>query len=131
MPWASLMGRGRLPTAECVSVTSADAALLWDAVDAWSRARPALLGASVCMMGAGAVAALLGVLASLAVHGTLQQVSPSLGPVLPASPPGHIPLVLVLADLAVQSCLAALGLLIGWAVGRQGGLGGRGPRRPG
>jgi histidine kinase/DNA gyrase B/HSP90-like ATPase len=122
LPWASLMGRRPLPSTESASVTGADAALLWDAADAWSRARTALLGASVCMMGAGAVAALLGVLASLAVRGTLQQVSPSLGPVLPASPPGHVPLVLVLADLAVQSCLAALGLLIGWAVVRQGVL---------
>ncbi|HLJ81381.1 MAG TPA: ATP-binding protein, partial [Ktedonobacterales bacterium] len=98
------------------------ATLLWDATDAWGQARPALLVASICMMCAGGVAALIGVLTAVAEHNTLlESVSGSL-PGVPPSPPGHVPLVLVASDLFVQVSLAVLGLVIGWAVVRQGVL---------
>ncbi|MGZ3679007.1 MAG: ATP-binding protein [Ktedonobacterales bacterium] len=100
-----------------------DAFLLWDATDAWGRARRALLGASICMLCAGGVVALVGIATSLAEHNVLlAQVTSTLDVSLPRTLPGHVPLVLVTADLAVQVALAGLVLLIGWAVVRQGVL---------
>lgn len=102
---------------------STDAFLLWDATDAWGRARPALLGASICMLCAGGVVALVGIATSLAEHNVLlAQVTSTLDVSLPRTLPGHVPVVLVTADLAVQVALAGLVLLIGWAVVRQGVL---------
>ena len=100
-----------------------DAFLLWDAADAWGRARPALLGASICMLCAGGVVALVGIATSLGEHNALlAQMTNTLEVNVPRTLPGHVPLVLVASDLAVQVALAALVLLIGWAVVRQGVL---------
>src|SRR5579859_4421777 len=125
LPWASLIKR-RLRPSTVKGASSADilpANLLWDATDAWSQARPALLVASICMMCAGGVAALIGILTALAEHNALlRSVSVSLPIGVPPSPPGHVPLILVAADLLVQVSLASLGIVIGWAVVRQGVL---------
>jgi signal transduction histidine kinase len=126
LPWVSLVWPRPLPPANTPAParsSSTDTWLLWDSADAWTRARPALLGASICMMCAGGVAALIGILTSLAEHNALLGTVPQDFPIgMPQSPPGHVPLVLVAADLVVQVCLAWLGLLIGWAVVRQGVL---------
>ncbi|MBF6591320.1 MAG: hypothetical protein IVW57_12455, partial [Ktedonobacterales bacterium] len=124
LPWASLVARRLLPTTEGRSAASgADAALLWNARDAWSRARPALLAASIFMMGAGAVVALIGILISLAKRHPLSRATTTGLPVAPsATASGHVPLGLVIADLAVQVALAGVGLAVGWAVVRQGVL---------
>jgi hypothetical protein len=124
LPWISLVARRLLPAEATESGTHvADSVLLWDAWDAWSRARRALLAASFCMLGAGAVVAAIGILILVAEHRAellpaTQTISFDLG--VPATLPGHVPTLLVLADLAVQAALAALGLLVGWAVVRQG-----------
>lgn len=124
LPWISLVARRLLPAEATVSGAPAtDAVLLWDAWDAWSRARRALLAASLCMLGAGAVVAVIGTLILIAEHrAALLPASPGLTLDLdvPATRPGHVPTLLVIADLAVQAALAALGLLVGWAVVRQG-----------
>jgi len=135
LPWASLAAVRRADPIKHPSVmrtadTDADGTLLWDPADAWSRARRALLGASLCMIGAGAVVALIGIATTLGEHNTQRTDATSvplaplapLGLPVPASPPGHVPLLLVGADLLVQLALAALGLLVGWAVVRQGVL---------
>ena len=128
LPWASLAAVRRAdpirrPVAMDTTDTDADGMLLWDPADAWSRARRALLGASLCMIGAGAVVALVGVATTLGEHNTQRAgASAPLGLSVPPSPPGHVPLLLVGADLIVQVALAALGLLVGWAVVRQGVL---------
>ena len=130
LPWASLAAVRRAdPIRRPATLDAGDAdndadgMLLWDPADAWSRARRALLGASLCMIGAGAVVALIGVATTLGEHNTQQAgVSAPLGLPVPPSPPGHVPLLLVGADLLVQLALAALGLLVGWAVVRQGVL---------
>ena len=119
LPWASLLAR-RLKPAPAKQVAGKDGLLLWDAADAWSQARPALLAASVCMLCAGCVAALIGVFAALAERNALAVVSNNLQLGVPPTQPGHVPLVLVVADLAVQISLAGLGLMLGWAVVRQG-----------
>ena len=121
LPWVSLLAR-RLKPAPVRPVAEKDGLLLWDAADAWSHARPALLAASVCMLGAGCVAALVGVLTALAERNALASVSGNLQLGVPPTQPGHMPLVLVAADLAVQISLAGLGLMLGWAVVRQGVL---------
>lgn len=120
LPWASLVARRRLASAATPLRT--DGTLLWDAADAWSRARPALLAASLCMLGAGAVAALIGIGASVAERNALRRdASTGLGSIqVPSTLPGHMPLALVAADLAVQLALAGLGIAVGWAVVRQG-----------
>ncbi len=118
LPWASLVARRRLTPGS--ASTQATGTQLWDARDAWSRARPALLAASICMMGAGAVAALIGIGASVAEHNAPRSPSPAGPSVIPVAASGHMPLVLVAADLAVQLALAGLGLAVGWAVVRQG-----------
>jgi signal transduction histidine kinase len=124
LPWISLVARRLLPAEATQSGTHvADAVLLWDAWDAWSRARRALLAASLCMLGAGAVVAVIGTLILVAEHRAdlLPATTPlSLDLDVPATPPGHVPTLLVLADLIVQAALAGLGLLVGWAVVRQG-----------
>lgn len=121
LPWGALAWRRRLPTRTPSDAPQAADALLWDPVDAWTRARSALLGASLCMMGAGAVAALIGVFTSVAEHNDLLgAVSPGFDLGAPPTLPGHVPLALVSADLVVQVCLSGLGLLLGWAVVRQG-----------
>ncbi len=103
--------------------SSAEAALLWTPSDAWDRARPALLAASLCMMVAGGVVAVVGLLTALFEHraaaGAISQTLPG---VTAPPQPGHAALALVLADLCVQVALAAFGLLVGWAVVRQGVL---------
>lgn len=121
LPWVSLLARRLKPVRAQLTVEK-DSILLWDAADAWSQARPALLAASVCMLGAGCVAALVGVLAALAERNALVGVSGSLDIGVAPAQPGHVPLVLVAADLAVQISLAGLGLMLGWAVVRQGVL---------
>lgn len=134
LPWASLAVRRLrpLPVPSAASASTSGSGMgpaaqsgaeLWDAADAWSRARPALLGASLCMIVAGAVAAVVGVAASVGQESVTRAGASQVGPILvPASPPGHVPLVLVAADLIVQVALAGLGLLLGWAVVRQGVL---------
>jgi hypothetical protein len=102
---------------------SAEAGLLWTPTDAWDRARPALFAASLCMLAAGAVVAVVGLLTALVEHRTAASaVSQTLPAVTVAPAPGHAALALVLADLVVQVALACLGLLVGWAVVRQGVL---------
>jgi hypothetical protein len=123
LPWASLVARRLKPRPSMAHTPGAESALLWDPADAWARARPALLAASICMLCAGCVAALIGILTSLAERNALLKAVPQefrFG--VPPSPPGHIPLVIVGADLAVQVALSVLGLLVGWAVVRQGVL---------
>lgn len=129
LPWVSLaLIRRRTPTNSAPANASRratpagrEATLLWDAADAWSHARPALLAASFCMMVAGLLVALIGVLTSLATHFAGINLAPGATPLpLPVTRPGHVPLVLVAADLLVQLALAGVGLTIGWAVVRQG-----------
>ena len=58
LPWVLLVARRLLPDATRRDERPAsEETLLWDAGDAWSRARTGLLGASLCMMAAGAVVA--------------------------------------------------------------------------
>ncbi|MGH2505636.1 MAG: ATP-binding protein, partial [Ktedonobacterales bacterium] len=79
--------------------------------------------ASLCMLAAGAVVAVVGLLTALVEHRTAASaVSQTLPAVTVAPAPGHAALALVLADLVVQVALACLGLLVGWAVVRQGVL---------
>jgi signal transduction histidine kinase len=119
LPWASLLARRLKPAAAREGTsTGADTTLLWDAADAWSRARPALLAAAVAMLCAGAIVALIFVYTAISQRSLME--SQGLPLAVPASPPGHMPLLLVLADLAVQVSLAAVGLMVGWAVVRQG-----------
>lgn len=101
---------------------STEAALLWTPSDAWDRARPALLAASLFMMVAGGVVAVVGLMTALFEHGAASAVSQTLPGVTAPPQPGHAALALVLADLCVQVALAAFGLLLGWAVVRQGVL---------
>jgi signal transduction histidine kinase len=128
LPWASLAARRLRPSttassARISSGTASDAVLLWDPVDAWGQARPALLLASICMMCVGVVVALIGIASSLAEHAMIGNGSSASLPFeLPSTPPGHVPLLLVTADLLVQLAMAALILLAGWAVVRQGVL---------
>ncbi|HEX8997422.1 MAG TPA: hypothetical protein VF812_15450 [Ktedonobacterales bacterium] len=116
----------RSPSPALAAATStrarpSEAALLWTPSDAWDRARPALLAASLCMMVAGGVVAVVGLLTALVEHrAAVSAVSQSLPGVTAAPQPGHAALALVLADLVVQVSLAAFGLLLGWAVVRQG-----------
>ncbi|MGO8950662.1 MAG: sensor histidine kinase [Ktedonobacterales bacterium] len=127
LPWASLAARRLRPTPANTGASvlggTPDAVLLWDPVDAWVQARPALLLASICMMCVGGVVALIGIASSLAEHAMLGNVAPSVLPVaLPKTPPGHVSVILVAADSLVQLAMAALILLAGWAVMRQGVL---------
>lgn len=111
------------PDAALRPADSAEAGLLWTPTDAWDRARPALFAASLCMLAAGAVVAFVGLLTALVEHRTAASaVSQTLPAVTVAPAPGHAALALVLADLVVQVALACLGLLVGWAVVRQGVL---------
>lgn len=114
----------RLPEPTTIrSPRSDEAALLWSPRDAWDRARPALLAASLCMMVAGGVVAVVGVMTALFEHRSAATAVSQTLPVVTAPPqPGHAALALVLADLCVQVALAAFGLLLGWAVVRQGVL---------
>lgn len=126
LPWASLVARRFLPGGAPAPLATGrrESALLWDASSAWTQARPALLAASLCMVVAGSVVGLVGVLTSLAIRSShLAHAARSPLP-LPdaATAPGHLPLALVLADLAVQSAMAGLVLMLGWAVVRQGVL---------
>ncbi|HEX9068117.1 MAG TPA: ATP-binding protein, partial [Ktedonobacterales bacterium] len=86
---------------------------------AWGRARPALLAASVCMLLAGGTVAAIGVLTALSARRAALGLMPvSLH--FPVTPPGHVPLSLILLDLLVQVSLAGVGVAVGWAVVRQG-----------
>ncbi len=110
-------------SAERSAERSAEAALLWAPADAWNRARPALLAASLCIMVAGGVVAVVGLLTALFErHVASSALSQTLPAVTAPPQPGHTALALVLADLCVQVALAAFGLLLGWAVVRQGVL---------
>lgn len=133
LPWASLVARRLIPAhasrpealggdpgSSTAEGQAPNSLLLWDGRDAWSRARPALLAASLCMMAAGAVVAAIGVLVALVEHRAAFGVGGDLGLSVAGTRPGHVPLFLVTADLAVQAALAGLGLLVGWAVVRQG-----------
>ncbi|HKS69733.1 MAG TPA: ATP-binding protein [Ktedonobacterales bacterium] len=118
LPWASLAARRLRPTPRAATAGS-DGTQLWDAADAWNHSRRALLGASLCMIAAGAVAAVVGIGASIGERHPGAAASTN-GATVGAL--GHVPLVLVAADLIVQVALAGLGLLLGWAVVRQGVL---------
>lgn len=146
LPWAALAVRRFAPTIEArlaaggfslasgasraaAPDTSAasrarpqESALLWEPHDAWDRARPALLAASLCMLVAGGVVAVVGLMTALFEHGVASAVSQTLPGVTAPPQPGHTALALVLADLCVQIALAGFGLLLGWAVVRQGVL---------
>ena len=101
--------------------TAGEATLLWDARDAWARARRALLTASLLMMAIGIVVAAIGVLTSLAAHRAAGAPA-SLPVTLPVltTRPGHVPVGLVATDLVVQLALAGVGMTVGWSVVRQG-----------
>src|SRR5262249_30576477 len=106
LPWASLAARRLRPatagSSAPASSAAPDAVLLWDPVDAWGQARPVLLLASICMMCVGVVVALIGIASSLAEHAMLGNGVPASLPFeLPSTPPGHVPLLLVTADLLV------------------------------
>jgi signal transduction histidine kinase len=128
LPWAALVARRLLPgaTASAAQATGAatEPSLLWDAGSAWSQARRALLAASLCMVAAGAVVGVVGVITSIAAHVARLPNATRLPLPLPATPPapGHLPIALVAADLGVQCALAGLVLMLGWAVVRQGVL---------
>src|SRR6185437_13267969 len=104
LPWVLLVARRLLPDAtrrdeQMVS----DETLLWDPGDAWSRARNGLIGASLCMMAAGAVVAGIGALVLLSEHrAAVTAVTGSLPIPSPTTRPGHVPVILVGADLVVQ-----------------------------
>ena len=122
LPWILLVARRLLPDATRRGEQPAsDETLLWDAGDAWSRARTGLIGASLCMMAAGAVVAGIGALVLLAEHrSAVTAVTGTLPLPSPTTRPGHVPIILVGADLVVQGALAGLGLTLGRAVLRQG-----------
>jgi hypothetical protein len=129
LPWASLVARRFLPGIDAAisAHATSEQSQLWDPGSAWSQARPALLAASLCMVVAGGVVALVGIITALAARAahTASQGGTARPPLIltgdvPA--PGHLPLTLVVADLVVQSALACLVLMLGWAVVRQGVL---------
>ena len=144
LPWAALAARRLAPTIEARLAATplplllgaerpsgaapaapvaepADRELLWDPVDAWERARPALLAASLFMVVAGGVVAVIGLaLVIFERHDTVGAITQTLPAVIASSPPGRSPLALVLADLCVQGALAGLVMMLGWAVVRQG-----------
>ncbi|HEX6541473.1 MAG TPA: ATP-binding protein [Ktedonobacterales bacterium] len=123
LPWILLVARRLLPDMRQQRTRmESDATLLWDPGDAWSRARRGLIGASLFMMAAGAVVAGIGALVLLAEHrASLSTVVTGPLPIqVPVTRPGHVPIVLVSADLVVQVALAGLGLMLGQAVLRQG-----------
>ncbi|HET9980657.1 MAG TPA: hypothetical protein VFQ32_09440, partial [Ktedonobacterales bacterium] len=122
LPWVMLVARRLLPDAtQRDGRMVSDETLLWDPGDAWSRARNGLIGASLCMMAAGAVVAGIGALVLLSEHrAAVTAVTGSLPIPSPTTRPGHVPIILVGADLVVQCALAGLGLTLGRAVLRQG-----------
>lgn len=122
LPWILLVARRLLPdAARRRQQAESDETLLWNAGDAWSRARTGLIGASLFMMAAGAVVAGIGALVLLSEHrASLTTVTGSLPIQVPVTRPGHVPTVLVSADLVVQVALSGLGLTLGRAVLRQG-----------
>jgi hypothetical protein len=120
---ASSQPRSAAPdTSSSARVRPQESALLWEPHDAWDRARPALLAASLCMMVAGGVVAVVGLLTALFERGAASAVTQTLPGVTAPPQPGHTALALVLADLVTQVALAGFGLLMGWAVVRQGVL---------
>jgi signal transduction histidine kinase len=125
LPWAALVARRWLPDSAPAFSPGAsgvhEPAQLWDSVSAWNQSRRVLLGASLCMVVAGAVVGLVGVLTFIATR--LAHEIPQGGlPVEPAASLSHLPIALVTADLVVQAALAVLVLMVGWAVVRQGVL---------
>ena len=74
------------------------------------------------MLVAGGVVAVVGLMTALFEHGAASAVTQTLSGVTAPPQPGHTALALVLADLCVQIALAGFGLLMGWAVVRQGVL---------
>jgi hypothetical protein len=126
LPWAALVARRWLPASAPIAFSPGasgvhEPAQLWDSVSAWNQSRRVLLGASLCMVVAGAVVGLVGVLTFIATR--LAHEMPQGGlPVDPATSITHLPIALVTADLVVQAALAVLVLMVGWAVVRQGVL---------
>jgi hypothetical protein len=128
LPWISLAlirrrapmrGQPVAPAAATAATRGGDGALPWNAADAWGRSRRALLVASFCMLFTGGVVALIGILTFIAARRA------SISPVpvafsLPPTASGHVPLPLVTTDLFTQVALAGVGLMVGWAVVRQG-----------
>ena len=125
LPWLALVARRFLPGIVPNSRwnASGEMTLLWDATSAWEQARPALMAASVCMVVAGAVVGVVGVMTSFASRAAERVSSSGTVPTrLGDVSTGHLPMTLVAADLVVQAALAALILMLGWAVVRQGVL---------
>jgi hypothetical protein len=125
LPWLALIARRFLPGIVPASRwgTSQETTLLWDATSAWDQAQPALMAASVCMVVAGAVVGAVGVMTSLASRASVHAGEVGNVPIHAGdAAAGHLPLLLVTADLVVQAALAALILMLGWAVVRQGVL---------
>ena len=125
LPWISLALIQRSAPAQAqliapVPARGGDGALLWNAADAWGRSRRALLMASVCMLFTGAVVALIGVLTFVAARRASISPIPVEFSLLPPTARGHVPLPLVATDLFTQIALAGVGLMVGWAVVRQG-----------
>ncbi|HEV2237439.1 MAG TPA: ATP-binding protein [Ktedonobacterales bacterium] len=127
LPWAALAARRWLPQSAPASFAPGasgvhEPAQLWDSVSAWNQSRRALLGASLCMVVAGVVVGLVGVLTFIATRLAHYRPAGGLPARVAATPLGHLPIALVTADLVVQLALAVLVLMVGWAVVRQGVL---------
>ncbi|HEU0027292.1 MAG TPA: ATP-binding protein [Ktedonobacterales bacterium] len=123
LPLPLLLGADRPSGARPAAVASEppDRELLWDPADAWERARPALLTASLFMVVAGGVVAVTGLgLVLFERHDAMGAIAQNLPAIMTSSRPGRSPLALVVADLCLQGALAGLGLMLGWAVVRQG-----------
>jgi hypothetical protein len=122
LPWVSLaLIQRKTPDAPPpASVRAVDGAPRWNAADAWGRSRPGLLAASFCMLFTGAVVALIGVLTFIAARRASISPVPVDFSLLPPTARGHVPLPLVATDLFTQIALAGVGLMVGWAVVRQG-----------
>jgi anti-sigma regulatory factor (Ser/Thr protein kinase) len=126
LPWISLALVQRRAPAPAQHMTppaargGGDGALLWNAADAWVRSRRALLSASFCMLFTGAVVALIGVMTFIAARRASISPIPVDFSLLPPTTRGHVPLPLVATDLLTQLALAGVGLMVGWAVVRQG-----------
>jgi anti-sigma regulatory factor (Ser/Thr protein kinase) len=122
LPWVSLaLIQRKMPdTPSPAPVRAVDGAPRWNAADAWGRSRRGLLAASFCMLFTGAVVALIGVLTFIAARRASISPVPVDFSLLPPTARGHVPLPLVATDLLIQIALAGVGLMVGWAVVRQG-----------
>ncbi|HEY7020032.1 MAG TPA: ATP-binding protein [Ktedonobacterales bacterium] len=122
LPWVSLaLIQRKTPDApRPAPLRAVDGAPRWNAADAWGRSRRGLLAASFCMLFTGAVVALIGVLTFIAARRASISPVPVDFSLLPPTARGHVPLPLVATDLFTQIALAGVGLMVGWAVVRQG-----------